>query len=617
MIMELKGYTGKYLEINLTTKDVKVIDIPDDWKNFIGGIGFGIKSSWDNIPAGVDALSPENVISFWTGPFAGTVVPTPSKYSCTAKSPLGGSIGYGLSSGYFGAEMKRAGWDGVVIKGRADKLSYIFVDDDVVEIKDATMYEGKTTWEVEDLIKEELKDESVRVASIGSAGEKMVRYACITNAKNRHIGRCGLGAVMGSKNLKALAVRGTNHVEVADLDALFKDIKQLNKDCRGEKMYYGRLGTPGKILVHQKKGVLASKNFQDMTFEGAANVSGEKMLDEKVRKIIACEGCAVACDHVNVVYEGKYKGTIGSVDFESLWALGPLVGCDSLDCVTKATELCDTLGMDTLSTGGTVAWAFECYQKGIFNKEDTDGLDLTWGNNDVMVELIRRIGRREGKFATMLGEGSKRAALETGKDTVKFAMQVKGLETSAYPFRVMQTGALGQALSITGAFYQRSGTYQYDEKDKVDRFSLDESRGQLVVDGEDDYTVIDSLVICKFSRRIYSSDKEKVSKLWKQVTGENLNYNELLRRGRLIYTLGKCFNVRHGLDRKDDYLPGRAYEDVLNDEFNKNVVVKRKEWDAALDGYYKARGWDVKTGIPKKETLKALGLNDAAEELGV
>jgi aldehyde:ferredoxin oxidoreductase len=172
-------------------------------------------------------------------------------------------------------------------------------------------------------------------------------------------------------------------------------------------------------------------------------------------------------------------------------------------------------------------------------------------------------------------------------------------------------------LSITGAFYQRSGTYQYDEKDKVDRFSLDESRGQLVVDGEDDYTIIDSLVICKFSRRIYSSNKEKVADLWYWVTGERLDYAELLKRGRKIYTLGKCFNARHGLDRKDDYLPDRAYEDVLNDEFNKNVVVKRKEWDAALDGYYKARGWDVKTGIPKKETLKALGLNDAAEELGV
>ncbi|MHA1728473.1 MAG: aldehyde ferredoxin oxidoreductase family protein [Promethearchaeota archaeon] len=614
--MEMKGYTGKYLDVNLTEREIKVLDLPEDWpKKYIGGIGFGIKSVWDHVKKGTDALSPGNVIAFWTGPFAGTLVPAVSKYTAVALSPLTGSIGYGLSSGYWGAEFKRAGYDGVVVRGKADKLTYIFIDDDVVELKDATQYEGKTAWETEDLIKEELKDESVRVASIGSAGEKMVRFACITNAKNRHIGRCGLGAVMGSKNLKAVAVRGTGSVEVADLDALFKISKDLNKDCRADNMYYGRVGTPKKIVVHQKKRVLATKNFQQMTFEHAEKVSGEKMLDEVTRKIIACEGCAVACDHVNVIYKGKYKGAIGSVDFETLWALGALVGCDDLGAVTKATEYCDGLGMDTLSTGGTVAWAFECYQKGIFTKKDTDGLDLKWGNNDAMVELIRRMGRREGKFATMLGEGTRRAAQQTGKDTIKFAMQVKGLETSAYPFRVMQTGALGQALSITGAFYQRSGTYQYDEKGTYDRFSLDEERGQLVADGEDDYAVIDALIICKFSRRIYSGRKEVVADLWHMVTGEKLDYNELLRRGRILYTLGKCFNVRHGITRKDDYLPGRAYEEPINDDINKNAVVKMKEWDIALDSYYKARGWDLKSSIPKKETLKELGLNDAAEEM--
>lgn len=615
--MNMKGYKGKYLDINLTSKEVLVKDLPEDWpKKYIGGIGFGIKTAWDNIPKGTDALSPENVISFWTGPFAGTLVPVSSKYTAVAKSPLTGAIGFGISSGYFGAEFKRAGYDGIVIRGKADKLTYLFIDDDVIEFKDATHLTGVTTWDTEDRIKEELNDPTVRVASIGSAGEKLVRYACITNAKNRHVGRCGLGCVMGSKNLKAIAVRGTQAVEVAELDELYKDVKQLYKDCRDPKMYYGRLGTPGKILVHNNRGVLATRNAQQMTFEHADKVSGERMLDEKVRKIIGCEMCAVACDHVNVVTSGKYKGTIGSIDFESLWALGPLVGCDDLDAVTKATEICDTTGMDTLSTGGTVAWAMECYEKGIFTKKDTDGLELNFGNNDAMVELIRRMGNREGKFATMLGEGSRIAAQQTGKDTIKFAMQVKGLETSAYPFRPMQTGALGQALCITGAFYQRNGTYQYDEKDVVDRFSVGKDRAKFVIDGEDDYTVIDSLIICKFSRRIYK-DKEKVAQLWKMVTGEEVTYADLLHRGRIIYTLGKCFNVRHGLDRKDDYLPGRCYEDVLNDEFNKNVVVKMDQWNDALDGYYEAHGWDVKTSVPKKKTLSDLGLDDASKEIGV
>ncbi len=614
---KLKGYTGKYLDINLTTQKVAIKELPADWpKKYIGGIGFGIKVAWDNIPQDVDALSPENVISFWTGPFAGTMVPVSSKYTAVAKSPLTGTIGFGISSGNFGAELKRAGWDGVVIRGKAKKLTYIFIDDDIVEFRDAEKYAGKGTWEVDDLIKEELGDPSVRSAIIGSAGERLVRYACITNDKNRHIGRNGMGTVMGSKNLKAISVRGTKNVEVADLDTLFKKVKQLYKDCRGPAMYYGRIGTPVKVLKHNKKGVLATRNHQQMTFEHAEKVSGEEMMEKKVKKIIACEMCAVACDHVNVIEEGEYKGAIGSIDFESLWALGPLVGVANLDAVTKATEYCDTLGIDTISTGGVIAWAMECYEKGVFTKKDTDGLELNFGNHQAMVELVRRIGTREGKFASLLGEGSKRAALQTGKHTIKFAMQIKGLETSAYPFRVMQTGALGHATCITGAFYQRSGSYQYDEKDVVDRFSLDDKRGKLVADGEDDYTVIDSLIICKFSRRIYP-DKEKLAEIWKWVTGEDVTYDELLTRGKRIYTLGKCFNVRHGFTRKDDYLPARSYEDVLNDHINKEVVVKMDQWDTALDSYYEERGWNTKTGIPKKKTLKQLGLEEAAEEVGV
>ncbi|MBU0756523.1 MAG: aldehyde ferredoxin oxidoreductase family protein [Nanoarchaeota archaeon] len=615
--MQFKGYTGKYLDIDLTSRIVKVENLPEDWpKKYIGGIGFGIKTAWDNIPKGVGSLDPENVISFWTGPFAGTLVPVSSKYSATAKSPLTEGIGFGLSSGYFGAELKRAGYDGLVVRGKADKLVYLFIDDDVVEIKDAVKLTGKTTWETEDLIKEELEDQSVRVAAIGSAGEKLVRFACITNARNRQVGRNGLGCVMGSKNLKAVAVRGTKEVQVDDLKTLLKEVKQLYKDCRGDKMYYGKQGTPIKILQHNKRAVLATNNFQKMIFDGAENVSGEKMNDEKVKKIVACEMCAVACDHVNVISEGEYKGAVSSIDLETLWVFGPLCGVDNLDAVTKAAEHCDTLGMDTLSAGGTVAWAMECYEKGIFTKEDTDGLELNFGNHQAMVELVRRIGRREGKFAEMLGEGTKRAAEKTGKDTINFAMQIKGLETSAYPFRVMQTGALGHATCLTGAFYQRSGSYQYDEKDVFDRFSLDDKRGKVVADGEDDYTVIDSLIICKFSRRIYT-DKEKVAHMWKWVTGEEMVYDGLLKRGRTIYTLGRAFNARHGLLRDSDYLPKRAYEEEINDHINKHAIVRMNEWDIALDSYYDYRGWDKKTGIPKKETLKKLGLDDAAEELGI
>ncbi|MBN1502637.1 aldehyde ferredoxin oxidoreductase family protein [Candidatus Woesearchaeota archaeon] len=612
----MKGYIGSYLDIDLTTRKVSKKSLAGEWCNqYVGGIGFGIKVAWDNIPKGVDSLSPQNVISFWTGPFAGTLVPVSSKYCAVAKSPLTDTIGYGISSGYFGAELKRAGYDGIVIRGKASKLVYIFIDDDLIAIKDASQLAGKTTWQTDDLIKEELQDDSIRVASIGPAGERLVRFSCITNAKNRHVGRNGMGTVMGSKNLKAIAVRGTKDVEVHDLRTLLKVVKPLYKACRGPNMYYGREGTPIKIMQHQKKGCLATNNFQKMTFSQAEKVSGETMLKTKVKKIIACEMCAVACDHVNVVEEGQYKGAHSSVDFESLWALGPCCGIGNLDAITKAVELCDTLGMDTISTGLTVSWAMECYEKRIFDKELTEGLDLNFGNHEAMVELVRRIGLREGRFATMLGEGSKRAAIQTGRGTIKFAMQIKGLETSAYPFRTMQTGALGHATCITGAFYQRSGSYQYDEKEVVDRLSLDEKRGKLVADGENDYSVIDSLIICKFSRKIYEN-KEELAKLYYLVTGKKITWKEFLKAGERIYNLGRAFNIRHGFGREDDYLPARAYEERVKDGPGKGAIVRMDQWNAALDSYYEYREWS-KDGIPTRKKLKQLSLEDVREEMGV
>ncbi len=609
---KLKGYTGKYLDIDLTTQEATIKELPADWpKKYIGGIGFGIKVAWDNIPQDVDALSSRNVISFWTGPFTGTMVPVSSRYAAVAKSPLTGTIGFDISSGYFGTELKRAGWDGVVIRGKARKPVYIFIEDnDIVEFRDAKQYLGKSTWEVEDLIKEELDDPSIRTLTIGRAGEGLVRYASITNDKNQSVGRSGMGAVMGSKNLKAIAIRGTNNIEVADLNALTKQAKQLYKECRDPAMRADQISNPVNMLKYNKEGILTTNNHQQMTFEHVKKVSSEKVIEKKVKKIIACEMCPVACNHISIIEEGEYKGAVGNIDFESVWALGPFLGIDTLDAITKAIEYCDTLGIDTISTGGVIAWAMECYEKGIFTKEDTDGLELNFGNHQAMVELVRRIGNREGKFASLLGEGSKRAALQTGKDTIKFAMQIKGLETSVYPFRVMQTRALGYATGILGF------DHGFIEDNEVDRFSLDDKRGKFVADNEDDNSVIDSLIICNFGRQVYPK-KEKLAEIWKWVTGEDITYEQLQSRGKTINTLGKCFNVRHGFTRKDDYLPARSYENALDNDKNKKVVVKMEQWDKALDSYYEERGWDTKTSIPKKETLKQLGLEEAAEEVGV
>jgi aldehyde:ferredoxin oxidoreductase len=560
----------------------------------------------------------ENVISFWTGPFAGTVIPATSKYTAVGLSALTGAIGFGLSSGYWGNELKRAGWDGIVFRGRAASPCYLFVDDDVVELRDATHLWGKTTWQTEDAIKEELRDSSVRVASIGPAGERLVKFALITNARNRHVARCGMGTIMGSKRLKAVAVRGTGDVQVHDLKRLLRYCKPLYKLCRAPFMYYGTYGTPIKVLQHQKTWRLATNNFQQMTFKHAEQVSGERMLETRVEKVIGCDMCAIACDHVTRVKRGKYKGAVASIDFETLWALGPCCGVGNFNPIIKATQLCDELGVDTISAGVTIAWAMEAYEKGILTRRDVDGLNLRFGNGDALVEAVRRLCLREGRLGKLLAEGCRAAALRVGKGSIRFAMQIKGLETSAYPFRTMQTGALGHATCITGAFYQRSGSYSYDEKDVFDRFSLTPAieRAQVVVKGENLYTVIDSLILCKFSRRIYKSNRQYV-KLYNLVTGLDMTLRELIRAGERVYTLGRCFNVRMGLSRADDYLPARAYEEpVVRDAAGRTAVVDRRQFDEALSAYYRLRGWNEQ-GVPTRAKLCALGLHDAAREVGV
>ncbi len=616
-VTEIKGYTGKYVDIDLGKGKATVKKLPSDWPRlFIGGIGFGIKIAWDNIPKNSDPLEESNVVSFWTGPFAGTIIPSTSKYTAVGHSPTTGSIGFGLCSGYWGNELKRAGYDGIVIRGRASGPCYLFVDDDVIELRDASHLWGKTTWETEDAIKEELQDRSVKISSIGPAGERLVKFALITHERNRHVGRNGMGTIMGSKNLKAVAVRGTGNVLVHDLKNLLKVCKPLHKLCRAPFMYYGTYGTPIKILQHEKTYRLGTNNFQKMTFEHAEQVSGEKMMETRVRKVISCDMCPIGCDHVAEVKEGEYKGAVSSIDFETLWALGPCCGVGDLDPIIKATQFCDELGIDTISAGVTIAWAMEAYEKGILTPEDVDGLDLRFGNGDAMVEAVRRICLREGRLGQLLAEGSRSAALRIGKNSIGFAMQIKGLETSAYPFRTMQTGALGHATCITGAFYQRSGSYAYDEKGVVDRFSLDKDRAKLVVDGENVYTVIDSLIICKFSRRIYKSNRELVE-LYNLTTGLDITLDELIEAGERAYTLGRCFNVRMGLSRKDDCLPPRAYEEpVVCDKDGRTAVVDRKQFDEALGEYYRLRCWNEE-GIPGKEKLRELGLTDAAREVGV
>ena len=612
----MKGYAGKYLKVNLSNHGLTTETIDEGMATgYIGGLGFGARTLLDTIPKGTDALSPENVLAWWTGPVSGTILPTGSKFGVFALSPLTGAFGFGICSGGFANELKSAGWDGVVLTGKSDKPTYLFVNDGAPELRDASRYWGMTTWQTEDAIKEDLGDSAIRVAAMGPAGERLVRLANITTDRNRQVGRSGMGAVMGSKNLKAVAVRGTGDVEVGDLDGLMKFSTELNERCQGPKTEKYRVyGTPANILVHNRLACLPSYNFQKGSFERAEDVSGEQMSKTHVKKILACTNCPVGCDHVNEVKDGPYAGTVASVDYESLGQLGPLCGVGDLNAITKAVEVCDELGVDTISAGVIVAWAMECVQRGLLTKDDTDGIDLRFGNGDAMVEALKRMSLKEGKLGNLLSEGVKRASERVGKGSDKFAIHCKGMEWAAYSMRSLQTSTLGFCTSIRGADYLRSGSYQVDVAGKVDRLKLDASRGKIVYEGENQYAIIDSLIICKFTRGVYSS-MDEIAKAYTLVTGLEMSGQELVKAGERIYNVAKCFNVRFGLTRKDDYPPPRAFEEPMTDDVAKGAQIDRRQYDEALDSYYGGRGW-TKDGIPTKAKLLELGLKREADEVG-
>ena len=605
----MKGYTGQYLRVDLTSGEVRTDRLSEEVaRKFLGGYGLVAWTLYNEVPDGADALSPENVLCLWTGPVAGTPVPVSSKYIMGARSPATGFIGFGIASGGIGSELKAAGWDGIVVTGKAPRPSYLYIQNDMVEVRDASRLWGKTTWETEELIRDELCDDEIRVSSIGPAGELQTCLANITNDRNRQVGRSGMGAVMGSKNLKAIAIRGTGDVEVAELDELIEFCRDLYKRCRGpatEK--YRVLGTPANVLVHNRLGCLPTNNFQKGTFEDAEACSGERMLETMVKKVVACPSCPIACDHINVVRDGPWAGTVASVDYESLELLGPNCGVSDLGAITKAVELCDTLGIDTISAGVTVSWAMEAYERGLLSREDCDGLDLKFGNSEAMVEAVRRMSLREGRLGALIADGSARAAEKLGKGSEKFAMVNKKLEWGAYSLRSLQTATLGFATSVRGACYLRSGSYQVDVKGKVDRYTLDRSRGPVVTEGENLYAVIDSMIICKFTRGIYKDDDE-IARVIRLVTGFDISDEEMIEIGERIHNMAKLFNVRFGASRADDYPPPRAFEEKMYDDVSDGAVIEIERYDEALSGYYESRRWS-EDGIPTKALLEDLGLD--------
>ncbi len=608
----LLGYAGKILYVDLATGKAKTEKLSEeDAKKYIGGIGLGMKLYLSNSKAGVDPLSAENPLVLALGPVSGTMFPTGGNgHAFISKSPETNGVGEAVSHGTFGAELKRAGYDAIILTGKAEKPVYLWIDDDSVQLLDASQLMGKSPSETEDAVKEELGDFYIRVASIGLAGEKQSKIANIINEKTRAAGRTGLGAVMGSKNLKAIAVRGTHDITVAKPDEFMGMVKDFHERMKGPAAQkYRTLGTPENLMIQNALYCMPTRNYNNAHFENAERVSAEALNERYIAKILACNSCAMRCEHEAVIREGQYKGTMARMEYENLWALGPNCGIDKLDAIIKAAELCNYFGLDAQSTGVTVSFVMDCHEKGILTHEELDGIDAHFGKAEALIQLIEKIGKREG-IGEILADGVKAAAEKIGKNSSELAQQIKGLEVTGYDLRCLKTAALGFAVSFRGADHNRSGAYTIDLKGKVDRFKAEKGRGKLVKDSEDAYALIDSFIICKNAKGTLYNELADMAKLYGLVTGVDITPQELSVAGERINTLAKLINLREGKTRQDDTLPWKVMnQPVPEDGPAKGAVVTQDELDLMLDDYYQARGWTLE-GVPTKAKLKELGLED-------
>ncbi len=609
---EWYGYTGKILHVDLTRETIEVRELEEeDADMFIGGVGLAAKIIVEEMAdPRADPFSPENVLVFMTGPLTGTMVPCSGRYVVAAKSPLTLAWGEAHASGFWGVELKRAGFDGIVFKGKAKDPVYLYVHDGEAELRDASGLWGLDVYRTDSLLKEELGG-SVRVATIGPAGERLVRYAVVAADVlpdgPRVAGRTGMGAVMGSKNLKAIAVRGSGEVRVKDPKRVRSVLHRLLPLILSSptNQIHASCGTPGEIEEFYEYGDMPIKNFTLGVWDHVKKFTGENLRRIGiVKEHKACWACPIHCWKYMELDE-EVKGR--APEYETLAALGSLLLIDDPFLIARANYLCNKYGIDTISTGVTIAWAMESFEKGLLTKEDTGGLEFKWGDGELLLKLIELIGRREG-FGKILGEGCRLASKLIGRGTEKYCMHVKGLEVPMHDPRAFKGMGLQYATSNRGAchlqgyvFRIEQGERAYDLKiyDRLDRFEV-KGKGWVVGIREIWFTVLESLAICKF----IDIPPTHLAGLYSLITGRKKNLDQLLEAGRRIYNLQRMFNVANGITRKDDTLPERFLKEPLKEGGAKGQVV---ELEPMLDEYYEYMGWDS-NGIPRREVLEELGI---------
>ena len=611
--MKFNGYVGKILRVNLTTNRIAVERLRNELiENYFGGRGLGARILWEETKPGIDPLSPKNKLIFLTGPFTGTRASSATKFAVVTKSYLTGIFAVSLCSGRFGPDLKYAGYDGLIIQGKAEKPVYVVIEDSNVDIKDANNLWGLSTDLTQKHIKKELKDQSYSIACIGPAGERLVRFAGILHGQ-RIAGRCGTGTIMGSKNLKAVCVRGTGDVQVKNVEKLKQVINGIYDKAKVLMKEYSRYGTAEIVETANYYGTLPTRNFQSGVFKDAEKLEGEVMRKEIVKRDISCWSCPVGCS--KIVSTGDSSGDVlwENPEYETIAMLGSNCGIGSIKTVAKANKLCDDLGLDTLSTGNVIAFAMECYERGLIDIKDTGGIEIRFGDQEVVLELIEKIAYREG-LGNRLAEGVRKFSEGVGKESEIFAMHVKGLEFAGYNPRNLFGVALNYATASCGAHANRGSTFQTEVRMDPDIRYTPEGKDLLVKNEQDLRAVYDSAILCSITRRI--TQLSTVSEMIEAIVGKKFSNVELMIMGERINNIERAFNIREGFTREDDTLPRRCLEEPVLEGPIKGLITSKDNLNTLIDKYYLLRGWD-KNGIPSKEKLKSLKLEDVAEQLGL
>ena len=595
------GYHGRYLRIDLTSGTSEWVPLAEDvLRRFVGGVGLATYLLHREAPVGVDPFAPESPLIFSLSPLVGTPLTTSAKFAVVAKSPLTDRINDALSSSHFAIAAKKSGCDAIVILGTCQAPSLLVIDDSRVRIEPAGDLWGLNCEAAETALAD-LLGPRFHAAVIGPAGENRVRYATISHEK-RHAGRGGLGAVMGAKKMKAVAVAGTHRAEVADPAGVVAAAKDLSRRSFGPATAkYRELGTVANLLTFNRLAALPTRNFQQGTFEEAAALSGEELNSAHRIARRSCAACTIGCEHVYASPDGEVR-----LEYETLFALGPLCGIGDRRTVLKAARACDELGLDTISAGATVAFAMECAEKGL-----VDEPELRFGNGDMLLSLLPRIARREG-LGDLLAEGTRRAAAAVGGDAPNFAPHVKGLEIPGYEPRALQTMALGFAVGSRGADHNRSGAYEVDFSARADRLHGTPEAARLAVETEDRAALMDSLILCKFLRGVFTDLFAESAELLRLVTGWDVTAEELHDVSRRIITAKKLYNIREGWTPQEDTLPPRFVAEELRDGRHQPVLLPRQRLDEMIRAYYESRGWGSDGGVPGA-MLRRLQLADLCE----